>query len=72
MKLAEDARENRKLKNIEYYKIAIRQLSKNVLFFPAHNPQLFEFDCRVGGESANPMVCGFEALASQVINNSLF
>ncbi|XP_053978995.1 uncharacterized protein LOC128876555 [Hylaeus volcanicus] len=43
----EDMREHRKLKNNEYFKTSIRQVSRNEYFFPAN--QLYEFGCMVSG-----------------------
>ncbi|CAL7943469.1 unnamed protein product [Xylocopa violacea] len=43
----EDLREHRKLKNNEYFKTSIRQLSANEYFFPSN--QLYEFSCTVSG-----------------------
>ncbi|XP_034183594.2 uncharacterized protein LOC117605903 isoform X1 [Osmia lignaria lignaria] len=43
----EDIREHRKLKNNEYFKTSIRQLSQNEYFFPSN--QLYEFSCTVSG-----------------------
>lgn len=43
----EDIREYRKLKNNEYFKTSIRQLSKNEYYFPTN--RLYEFACTVSG-----------------------
>nr|XP_003706892.1 PREDICTED: uncharacterized protein LOC100883226 [Megachile rotundata] len=43
----EDIKEHRKLKNNEYFKTSIRQLSRNEYFFPSN--QLYEFACTVSG-----------------------
>ncbi|XP_076752374.1 uncharacterized protein LOC143424287 [Xylocopa sonorina] len=43
----EDLREHRKLKNNEYFKTSIRQLSASEYFFPSN--QLYEFSCTVSG-----------------------
>ncbi|CAD1475398.1 unnamed protein product, partial [Heterotrigona itama] len=45
--IEEDLREHRKLKNNEYFKTSIRQLSANEYFFPSN--QLYEFSCTVSG-----------------------
>ncbi|KAF3420336.1 hypothetical protein E2986_00920 [Frieseomelitta varia] len=45
--IEDDLREHRKLKNNEYFKTSIRQLSANEYFFPSN--QLYEFSCTVSG-----------------------
>ncbi|XP_014207853.1 uncharacterized protein LOC106638959 [Copidosoma floridanum] len=69
LKIPEDLRESRKLKNLEFYRIAIRQLSKNFVFFPIHKPQLFEFSCKESDSVSddNVTVCKFN-LTSNSIN----
>ncbi|KAJ8683434.1 hypothetical protein QAD02_019226 [Eretmocerus hayati] len=66
MEVPQDLREFRKLKNMEYYKIAIRQISKNQLFFPTHRPPLFRFDCGSTGVSGNSTSCEFISDSSQI------
>ncbi|XP_011504820.1 PREDICTED: uncharacterized protein LOC105367748 [Ceratosolen solmsi marchali] len=63
-----DAREARKLKNLEFYNSAIRRFTKNVLFFPVRNAQLSELDCNVVNtkNNENLMVCGYESLLLKV------
>lgn len=49
---------------MEYYQVAVRRLSENVVYFPANKPKLFDFDCE---ETANKtMACKFDAQSSQV------
>ncbi|XP_016840927.1 major facilitator superfamily domain-containing protein 6 isoform X1 [Nasonia vitripennis] len=67
MKVPEDAKESRKLKNMAYYKIAIRKLSNNALFFPANNPQLFNLYCNKQASEDNFTTCGFGSLPFQMI-----
>ncbi|XP_014238903.1 major facilitator superfamily domain-containing protein 6-like [Trichogramma pretiosum] len=59
MKIIDDGRESRKLQNIEFYQVAIRQLSKNTLFFPANNPRLVDFHCS-GADEARGRICRFK------------
>lgn len=50
-------RNNKLLKNNERYETAIRKLSKNVIYFPAHS--LFNFSCDIGNEDNVSCMMGF-------------
>ena len=70
MKIPDDGHESRKLQNLEFYKIAVRKLSKNSLFFPTQNIQDFELKCNgednIIEDKKKSTVCGFESISSQV------
>ncbi|XP_058802844.1 uncharacterized protein LOC131670884 [Phymastichus coffea] len=62
-KLAPDLKETRRLENVEYYEIAIRQIASGSLFFPAQRPRLFGLECGLGRSRA---ACSLRARADEV------
>ena len=56
------------LRNVEYYQTVVRRISKNILFFPASKPTIFDFDCDSNNteDTTKSKICHFQSTSSQV------